>query len=464
MGKGHAALRKIENPPVPLADQLPNPRKVIVVGGGLAGLSCAYELTQAGVEVTVLEARPRLGGRVISYRDIVPGKVVEGGAEFIGANHPAWLDYARQFGLELMPADAGDENDMPVVIGNRRLSQDVQQRLFGEMDFAIAQATGLARSINEDAPWLSPGAAELDRQSVADWLQKLPISKLARRAIAAELNADNGVVVSRQGLLALLTVIKGGGLEHYWTDTEAFRCRGGNSKMTHALARAVGRHNLRTGTPVAKIEMRPDRVRVTTVRGEVLEADDVVLAIPPGTWERIDFNPPLPEILKPQIGQVVKFLSSVDQKTWNRTASSLSDGPIALTWESTAGQGAGGAHGLTAFAAGRAANSLMNSWNRGWSEKSVLKELEAIHAGITPHVIKTRFLAWPNERYSAGGYSFPAPGEITKIGPLLQRGLGRLHFAGEHCCYKFAGYMEGALQSGIAVARQLAHTDEKQVA
>ena len=59
---------------------------------------------------------------------------------------------------------------------------------------------------------------------------------------------------------------------------------------------------------------------------------------------------------------------------------------------------------------------------------------------------------------------FPAPGEITTLGPLISRGLGRLHFAGEHCCYRFAGYMEGALQSGLAVAAKLAHVDEQQVA
>lgn len=463
MGKGHAALRKIAKPPVPLAGIVPH-KKVIVIGGGLAGLSCAFELLTANVDVTVLEARPRLGGRVISYRDIVPGKVVEGGAEFVGANHPAWIHYVKMFGLELMPAEAGDENDIPVMIGNRRLARETQQKLFGEMDFAIAQATGLARNVNENEPWLTPFAADLDKKSVADWLEGLPISKLARRAIAAELNADNGVVVSRQGWLALLTVIKGGGFEHYWTDTEAYRCRGGASRLTQSLSRAIGKENIRTNTPVVKIELRADRVRVTTNRGEVLEADDIVLAIPPGTWGRINISPPLPKILQPQIGNVVKFLSSVDRKAWAKSASSLSDGPIALTWESTAGQGENGQHGITAFAAGRAANSLMNSWNRGWSDKGVIKELETIHAGITPHVIKTRFIAWPNEKYSAGGYSFPAPGEITTIGPLLARGMDRLHFAGEHCCYKFAGYMEGALQSGIAVAKKLAAVDEKQVA
>jgi monoamine oxidase len=463
-GKGRAALRKITQPPVPLAGITPNNRKVIVIGGGLAGLSCAYELTQQGIEVTVLEARSRLGGRVVSMRDVVPGKVVEGGAEFIGANHPIWLDYARRFNLTMVPASDDTDDDWTVSLGNRRIDKADQVDLYRDMDHAIAAATAAARDINADEPWNSPVAASLDVISVADWLESQPIGDLARRAIAAELTADNGVVVSRQSWLGLLTVIKGGGLEHFWTDTEAYRCEGGASKMTHALVRAIGRDNVKTNTAVARVEILGDRARVTSTRGKVFEADNVVLAIPPGTWNRINFTPELPAVLRPQVGHVVKFLSAVDQRKWAHSAASLSDGPIALTWESTAGQGDTGPFGLTAFAAGRAAKSLMASWNRGWSDTDLVRELDAIHPGIAPHVLKTRFIAWPNEKYTAGGYSFPAPGEITTIGPLLQRGLGRLQFAGEHCCYKFAGYMEGALQSGIAIAKRLAMTDEQQVA
>jgi monoamine oxidase len=59
-----------------------------------------------------------------------------------------------------------------------------------------------------------------------------------------------------------------------------------------------------------------------------------------------------------------------------------------------------------------------------------------------------------------GGYSFPAPGQVTTVGPLMYKGVGnRLHFAGEHACYKFAGYMEGALNSGVSLARRLAARD-----
>src|SRR4051812_2207727 len=75
--------------------------RVVVIGAGLAGLAAAYELSRAGADVTVLEARNRVGGRVLSFRDLVPGAAMEGGAELIGTNHAIWLEYHKRFGLRL---------------------------------------------------------------------------------------------------------------------------------------------------------------------------------------------------------------------------------------------------------------------------------------------------------------------------------------------------------------------------
>ena len=79
-------------------------REVIVVGGGFAGLSAAYELESLGYQVTVLEGQAEVGGRVQSCRKIVPGNVMEKGAELIGLNHPAWWSYKRKFDLHFSPA------------------------------------------------------------------------------------------------------------------------------------------------------------------------------------------------------------------------------------------------------------------------------------------------------------------------------------------------------------------------
>lgn len=85
--------------------------------------------------------------------------------------------------------------------------------------------------------------------------------------------------------------------------------------------------------------------------------------------------------------------------------------------------------------------------------------MNKIYNGYKDNATKTRFMNWPNDPWTLAGYSFPAPGQVTTVGPILQKGIGRLHFAGEHASYKFVGYMEGALNSGALVAKRLAARD-----
>jgi monoamine oxidase len=86
-------------------------------------------------------------------------------------------------------------------------------------------------------------------------------------------------------------------------------------------------------------------------------------------------------------------------------------------------------------------------------------ELSRVYKGIRASFVKGRFMDWPADVWAKGSYSFPAPGQVTTIGPLLWRDGGRLHFAGEYTSYAFTGYMEGALHTGALVARLLAERD-----
>jgi monoamine oxidase len=432
--------------------------RVVVIGGGFSGLAAAYELSRAGYEVTVAEARNRIGGRVISFSDLVPGKTVEGGGELIGSNHPAWVGYAKQFGLEFL--DVTEEDlEFPIVLNGKRLTGDESEKLWEEMEKAFAPLLADAASIDADRPWTAPNAAALDRRTLAHWISGLDVSPLCKAGIRTMMTADNGVITEWQSYLGNLAMWKGGGLERYWTESEVYHCRGGNQQLAMKLAGAIGSARVLTRTPVRSVDLTDSGARVLLANGTTLEADHVILTAPPSTWNKIAINPALPADLMTQMGTNVKCLIGLRGPFWRRedlAPDLLSDGPVNMTWHGTDGQkGAGEA--LVAFSGGPSADQC-----REWGARRIenyLAELGKVYKGIRANYTRARFMDWPGDPWTKGSYSFPAPGQVTAQGPTLYDGIGRLHFAGEYSAYAFMGFMEGALHSGAAVARRIAVKD-----
>lgn len=431
--------------------------RIVVVGGGFAGLACAYELWSAGYDVTVLEARPRVGGRVLTLHDLVPARTIEGGAEFIGSNHPLWVGYAEKFGLAFRDVTEDEDLDFPIFVMGRRISGRESEALYHEMEEALALLNEDARAVDADEPWLTPGAAGLDARTMREWLDGLEISDLCRAALAVQLAADNGQELERQSYLGNLAQIKGGGVEAYWTESEVYRCIGGNDMLAQALAHPLGAGRIRLNSPVTAIQQRGDRLHVTHGGdGGTIECDEVVLAVPPTVWDRISISPALPERLQPQMGTNIKYFASVARRFWlddGVSPYSLGEGPITMTWDGTDNQ-RGEMACLASFSGAGAAEEARRVHRAGCRA-----EMERRYANLGDSFIRDRFMDWPGDRWTRAGYSFPGPGQVTSIGPMLARGHGRIHFAGEHVCYKFVGYMEGALQSGAAVARRIAASD-----
>ncbi len=441
----------------------PGGPRVVIVGAGLAGLACGFELSIAGYDVTVYEARRRVGGRVVSLADLAPSRNVEGGGEFIGSNHPTWLAYAGRFKLDLLEITEDPSLEMPVILGGERLSADEMRALWMELSLACARMTADAAAIDANEPWTSPQAADLDRRTTAHWIASQELSPRCRQALSVMLTANNGVAPEAQSYLANLAAVKGGGLERYWTETEVYRCRGGNQALASKLAEAIGWSRVKLQTPVTAITLRPDgeTVAVTDAVGHVIDAQDVVLATPPSTWRRIAFRPKLPATLAPQMGSNVKYLAVLEDRFWKASRlspDSFTDGDVSMTWEATDGQPGDEGAVLTAFSGGPQAEACRR---RGGEEREAAyrSELEWIYPGFRAKLRGSRFMDWPADPWTGGSYSFPAPGEITTIGPVLRRGVGRLHFAGEHASYAFVGYMEGALESGVAAAVRIAARD-----
>jgi monoamine oxidase len=433
--------------------------RVVVIGAGFSGLAAAYELTRAGYDVTVVEARNRVGGRVISFSDIVPGKNVEGGGELIGSNHPAWVGYAKQFKLDFL--DVGEEDaEFPIVLNGKRLSSDESEALWEEMEKAFAPLIADATNIDADRPWTAPNAVELDRRTLGAWIDGLGVSAVCKAGIHTMMTADNGVVTDWQSYLGNLAMWKGGGLEKYWLESEVYRCKGGNQQLATKFVAAIGPAKVLTRMPVRSVDVTDKDVRVSLASGKTLEADHVILTAPPSTWNRIAIDPALPAGLMPQMGTNVKFLIGLNSPVWRRTELApdlLSDGPINMTWHATEGQ-RGAAEAMVGFSGGPSAEIC-----RDWGARRVenyLTELGKVYKGFrASYSGKARFMDWPGDAWSKASYSFPAPGQVTAQGPTLYDGLGRLHFAGEYSSYAFMGFMEGALHSGAALAKRIAEKD-----
>ena len=436
--------------------------RVVVVGAGLAGLTAAFELDRKGWEVTVLEARDRVGGRCRTFRrELRLGQVAEAGGEFIDASHDAVRGYASSFGLDLDDLGEAEGEDLSDAIYFEGRLRDrervVDEDLQSELDRFDVQIERYAAAIDVADP--ARTGAGLDTRSVGDLLDELALDPDARAIAESELRAEYTVEPDRLSLL-FHVVLSAINADQGDEDVERYRIRGGNDRLPNAFADRL-RESLVLRAPVESIQSRQSGVRVVAGREEV-EADYCVIAMPLPALRRVRLDADLPRVVREaiarlQYGDVTKTALQYESPFWSRdgyTGDVLTDLPIQTTWDGTPADAAVGGVLMTYAAADEAKRLAAVAPERRIDDAADQVAEIFSDSGAEEAFVRGATIAGGRERYTGGSYSAWAPGQYARYWPALRRAHGRIYFAGEHTDL-YASYMEGAVRSGRRVASEI---------
>jgi monoamine oxidase len=334
-------------------------RSVGIIGAGLAGLSAAYELGSRGYSITILEASERIGGRTWANHNLVGPHTMDRGAELIGSNHPLWLNYERIFKIGF--TKVLEYQNSPIILDDTPLKPDEEKQLFKEMEAALAFISAAAKAIFDPyRPWTDPQASNLDRENVYDFVMEREWSDRCKKAVLQQLEADNGVTAKKQSLLALISMVSGGGADRYWVDTEVYRSRRGTEALSTGFLSALQGMGavIHCNSPVVGVEVGEQKIHLQMDGAmKSLDFDDVILTIPPSAWATVSRWKPsdLDSFMSspPQMGKNTKCLLAFAERFWEQqdlAPSSTEPGPVDQTWETTEAYKSAQQFGMVAFA------------------------------------------------------------------------------------------------------------------
>lgn len=433
-----------------------NKPKVIVIGAGLAGLSAAHQLQRSGHEVTILEARLRAGGRVMTLRHpFADGLYAEAGGEWINSAHQEIISLIRDMGLQLREG-----------YGKAGLFRRQQLMSFDE---ALTRFPGLSR-LQQATDELKQGIDVFDlpsrsaRQNLdkIDYLAYLRSAGVDDEAIAIERQHINGLMTVRLEEISAMHMAYELGLPQR-EDGPEMRIVGGNDQLPLRLAENLGERIL-YGRAVVGIEHDERGVRVHFLEGDqsrTLDGDHAIVAVPATCARRFHFQPSLPFESQRAIndvgyGRVMKTLVQTARRFWEQHNPALesvgTDTEAGNIYHSS--QNLKTRRGvLTCYSGGSCADRM----EKYTPAERILRAQKAC-GEVWPDARElceggfNHF--WNAEEWTRGSYAFFAPGQMTTTREWLSRPVGRLHFAGEHTAV-WQGYMNGAVESGFRVAKEV---------
>ncbi|GAM24748.1 hypothetical protein SAMD00019534_079230, partial [Acytostelium subglobosum LB1] len=440
----------------------------IVIGGGISGLRTATLLKEKDLDVCVLEARDRVGGRTHSV--VVDGYRWDVGGQWVGPTQRRVLDLVKESGQKTFPQQQNGKKVLEIDGKCSRYSGTIPPlNIFGmiETNITLWRLERLCQTINVEAPYLSPNAAQLDSITVQQWIDRNVYSKITKKlihiALIAVFSADPAEISllfalfyfkSAGGVMPCLEVEKG---------AQQDRILGSAHQLSLTMNERLGNQVVHLEHEVQSIDHKDEVIIITCNNNKRFYARRVVVTVPPILATRIQYSPALPTprqhlTQRMPMGQVIKFVIFYDTCFWRDLGFAgeiVSDREsICVCYDGSFEDGSRAS--IVGFFEGNSARE----WADRPQEDRRKEVIDLLHKsfGDDRALQPTRYIDqnWMAERYSLGGYgSLCPPGVITSVGNALRQPVDKIHFAGSETGMQWAGYMEGALQSAERVSDEV---------
>ncbi len=442
--------------------------RIIIVGGGIAGLSALHTLKRHGIDATIYESSNRTGGRMFSVTGAMgPGTWTEFGGEFIDTNHRDMWRLAEEFGLELI--DFGQASEAALT---------KEAFFFNGQHYTLAQVVeefrGFAPQIQADIDKLDDDISykaknravkKFDRMNLSQYLEQIGASGWIKRLIEVAYESEYGLSPKVQSSLNLLLLIStetpDGQFEIFGESDERYKVRGGNQRIPEALAQKYASH-IELNRPMESIRAQGQQYALHfSGKSEAVIADIVIMTIPFTVLRNLEMKIEMPAVKRACINKLgyginAKLMLGMKSHIWRSkgyTGLCYSDIGIPNGWDNAQLQTADNeTAGLSILFGGTRGTNVGHGTPEQQKDK-YLTMWEKIFPGTTAAFNgKISRMDWPTHPHSLGSYVCPTVGQYTTIGGAEQMPVGNVFFAGEHCGGDFAGFMNGAALSGREAA------------